>query len=164
MVRAHCFDAVFLCFDVQNGMSMRSIVSWWTHARARAFTKESPFQMGFDPLLHLVGLKKDLRLNIPAGMSASHFVNTSDAQAAAASIGAHRYIECSAKTHEAMDALFDDAGREATRRYIARSTRAARAAAAEAEEAAAQAQTQTQQARVEEGERSESPQKRQRFQ
>ena len=50
----------------------------WTHARTRAFTKESPFQMGFDPLLHLVGLKKDLRLNMPEGMNEAHFVDTTD--------------------------------------------------------------------------------------
>ena len=28
MVRPHCFDAVFLCFDVQDRLSMRNIVTW----------------------------------------------------------------------------------------------------------------------------------------
>ncbi|KAK4088549.1 hypothetical protein Purlil1_7100 [Purpureocillium lilacinum] len=187
MVRPHCFDAVFLCFDVQDRLSMRNIVTWWTHARTRAFTKESPFQMGFDPLLHLVGLKKDLRLNMPAGMNEAHFVDTTDVSsflhllslrsamalqkpswggggddedAAATSINAHRYIECSAKTHEAMDALFDDAGREATRRYVARATRAARGVAEEAARVQAQAQAQAQ-AQGEQREEGESSQKRQ---
>ncbi|KAL3959637.1 hypothetical protein ACCO45_004754 [Purpureocillium lilacinum] len=150
MVRPHCFDAVFLCFDVQDRLSMRNIMTW-----------ESPFQMGFDPLLHLVGLKKDLRLNMPAGMNEAHFVDTTDAQAAATSINAHRYIECSAKTHEAMDALFDDAGREATRRYVARATRAARGVAEEAARVQAQAQAQAQ-AQGEQREEGESSQKRQR--
>ncbi|KAJ6439418.1 hypothetical protein O9K51_07303 [Purpureocillium lavendulum] len=116
MARAHSFDAVFLCFDVQDRLSMRNIVAWWTHARTRAFTKDCPFQMGFDPLLHLVGLKKDLRTKVPAGRSEVCFVDPHDAQVAAASIGAHRYVECSSKTHEGLDALFDEAGGEATRR------------------------------------------------
>jgi len=33
MVRPHCFDAVFLCFDVQDRLSMRNIVTWVCCAR-----------------------------------------------------------------------------------------------------------------------------------
>jgi len=58
-----------------------------------------------------------------------------------------------------MDALFDDAGREATRRYVARATRAARGVAEEAARVRAHAQAQAQGEQREEG---ESSQKRQR--
>lgn len=67
------WDAVFLCFNVRDKASMLTILSWvsiepivgvirglikqWHHALKDDFTKTQ----GFQPLLHLVGMKKDLR-------------------------------------------------------------------------------------------------------
>ncbi|CAM1510565.1 Fc.00g009000.m01.CDS01 [Cosmosporella sp. VM-42] len=124
------WDAIFLCFDVTDKISMYTIVQWWQHAHNNGFATEQ----GFEPLLHLVGMKKDLRDQCfledhregsacsPSGLMAypTCCVCPSEASWHAKRIGAHRYLECSAASGEGMDVVFDEAGREATRRAIRR--------------------------------------------
>ncbi|KAJ3525892.1 hypothetical protein NM208_g11444 [Fusarium decemcellulare] len=89
------WDAVFLCFDISDKVSMYAIIQWWRHASNNGFAKYE----GFQPLLYLVGLKKDANWH-------------------ARRIGVHRYLECSAVTGEGMKEVFDDSGREAMRRAL----------------------------------------------
>ncbi|KAF4472022.1 GTPase Rho [Fusarium albosuccineum] len=89
------WDAVFLCFDISDKVSMYAIIQWWRHASNNGFAKYE----GFQPLLYLVGLKKDANWH-------------------ARRIGAHRYLECSAVTGEGMKEVFDDSAREAMRRAL----------------------------------------------
>ncbi|KAL6855493.1 hypothetical protein ACO1O0_006642 [Amphichorda felina] len=128
------WDAVFLCFDVTNKVSMYTILSW-----------------AFVPLVYLVGMKKDLRaadfmeeqqqqleeeegrLGRPrttASLAAYPTCSVGPSEAAwqAKRIGAHRYLECSALTGEGTSAVIDDVGREATRRAVERERETAVAA------------------------------------
>ncbi|KAM0548132.1 hypothetical protein ACHAPJ_010053 [Fusarium lateritium] len=122
------WDAVFLCFDISDKISMYTIIQWWHHASTLGFTKSD----NFEPLLYLVGLKKDLRdqcfledhrtgsAHSPSGFLAypTCCVCSSEASWQAKRIGAHEYIECSAATGEGMKEVIDDSGREAMRRAV----------------------------------------------
>ncbi|KAF4505905.1 hypothetical protein G6O67_007806 [Ophiocordyceps sinensis] len=105
------WDAVFLCFDLGNKISLLTIVQWI---------------QGFDPLVHILGMKRDLRrdcfrgLNCPGPLCHSCCVSASDAIANARSIRADNYVEVSAKTGENIDELLAGASIEATRRVLAR--------------------------------------------
>ncbi|KAF7563336.1 hypothetical protein G7046_g805 [Stylonectria norvegica] len=124
------WDAIFLCFDITDQVSMYTTVQWWHHAFNNGFADEQSFQ----PLLHLVGMKKDLRdqcfledhregsAHSPSNLLAYQTccVCPSEATWHAKRIGAHRYIECSAATGDGMDSLFKQAEWEATRRAVAR--------------------------------------------
>ncbi|POR35261.1 UDP-N-acetylglucosamine transferase subunit alg14 [Tolypocladium paradoxum] len=118
------WHGIFLCFDVHTKLSLRAIIQWWPdsagqwrHAKSRGFA--SVYQ-GFDPLIYVVGLKRDLRLNIPPGYTERDLVDRDEAKAEATSINAEHYHECSAKTSDGMDALFNDAADEAARRVLQR--------------------------------------------
>ncbi|PNY29099.1 UDP-N-acetylglucosamine transferase subunit alg14 [Tolypocladium capitatum] len=111
------WHGIFLCFDVHTKISLRAIIQWWRHAKSRGFA--SAYQ-NFDPLIYVVGLKRDLRLNIPSGHTERDLVGRDEAKAEATSINAERYHECSAKTSDGMNALFDDAADEAARRVMRR--------------------------------------------
>ncbi|KAF4344858.1 FAD dependent oxidoreductase [Fusarium beomiforme] len=120
------WDAVFLCFDISDKISMYTIIQWWHHASNHGFTKSATFE----PLLYLVGLKKDLRdqcflenHRTSSAFSSSELmayptccICSSEANWQATRIGAHRYIECSAATGEGMKEVIDDSAREALRR------------------------------------------------
>ncbi|RTE79810.1 hypothetical protein BHE90_005677 [Fusarium euwallaceae] len=122
------WDAVFLCFNISDKVSMYTIMQWWHHASHDAFAKTETFQ----PLLYLVGLKKDLRDQCfledhrtgsalsPSGLMAypTCCVCSSEANWQAKRIGAHRYIECSAATGQGMREVFEDSTREAARRAL----------------------------------------------
>ncbi|KAF5024249.1 hypothetical protein F66182_3681 [Fusarium sp. NRRL 66182] len=100
----------------------------WHHACDEGFTKSG----SFEPLLYLVGLKKDLRdqcfledhrtgsAHTPSGLLAYSTCCICPAEATwhAQRIGAHQYIECSAATGEGVREVIDDSGRKATRRAI----------------------------------------------
>ncbi|KAF5973083.1 GTPase Rho [Fusarium coicis] len=121
-------DAVFLCFDISDKISMYTIIQWWHHASSQGFTRSASFA----PLLYLVGLKKDLRdqcfledHQTGSAFSSSGLlayptccICSSEATWQATRIGAHKYIECSAATGEAMKEVIDDSGREAMRRLV----------------------------------------------
>ncbi|EWZ89191.1 hypothetical protein FOWG_08924 [Fusarium oxysporum f. sp. lycopersici MN25] len=122
------WDAVFLCFDISDKISMYTIIQWWHHASNQGFTKSA----SFEPLLYLVGLKKDLRDQcfLEDHQTGSAFsssvllayptccICSSEANWQATRIGAHKYIECSAATGEGMKEVIDDSGREAMRRLV----------------------------------------------
>ncbi|KAF5612232.1 GTPase Rho [Fusarium tjaetaba] len=122
------WDAVFLCFDISDKISMYTIIQWWHHASSQGFTKSASFA----PLLYLVGLKKDLRdqcfledHQTGSAFSSSGLlayptccICSSEATWQATRIGAHKYIECSAATGEGMKEVIDDSGREAMRRLV----------------------------------------------
>ncbi|KAG7420881.1 GTP-binding protein RHO1 [Fusarium oxysporum f. sp. rapae] len=122
------WDAVFLCFDISDKISMYTIIQWWHHASNQGFTKSA----NFEPLLYLVGLKKDLRdqcfledHQTGSAFSSSGLlayptccICSSEANWQATRIGAHKYIECSAVTGEGMKEVIDDSGREAIRRLV----------------------------------------------
>ncbi|TXC03280.1 hypothetical protein FocTR4_00002019 [Fusarium oxysporum f. sp. cubense] len=122
------WDAVFLCFDISDKISMYTIIQWWHHASNQGFTKSA----SFEPLLYLVGLKKDLRdqcfledHQTGSAFSSSGLlayptccICSSEANWQATRIGAHKYIECSAATGEGMKEVIDDSGREAMRRLV----------------------------------------------
>ncbi|EWG50569.1 hypothetical protein FVEG_09747 [Fusarium verticillioides 7600] len=122
------WDAVFLCFDISDKISMYTIIQWWHHASSQGFTKSASFA----PLLYLIGLKKDLRdqcfledHQTGSAFSSSGLlayptccICSSEATWQATRIGAHKYIECSAATGEGMKEVIDDSGREAMRRLV----------------------------------------------
>ncbi|KAM0224461.1 hypothetical protein ACHAQD_002032 [Fusarium lateritium] len=123
------WDAVFLCFDISDKISMYTIIQWqWHHASNQGFAKSQTFE----PFLYLVGLKKDLRdqcfledhqsssSNSSSGLLAypTCCVCPSEAMWQAQRIGAHRYVECSAATGEGMKEVVDDSAREAMRRVV----------------------------------------------
>ncbi|VUC31268.1 unnamed protein product [Clonostachys rosea] len=128
------WDAIFLCFDTMDKISMFSIISWWHHAVVDGFLESQRFV----PMLYLVGMKKDLReqrflereerrARAPASYSPFPLscVCPSDAAWHAGQIGAEGYLECSALTGDGMDRVIEDVGIEATRRTIMRINEAA---------------------------------------
>ncbi|RGP69032.1 GTP-binding rho1 [Fusarium sporotrichioides] len=123
------WDAIFLCFDISDKMSMYTIIQWWHHASNHGFAKTATFE----PLLYLVGLKKDIRdqcfledhrTGSAADSSAdlmaypTYCVCPSEASWQAMRIGARKYIECSAATGEGMKDVIDGTGRDAMRKII----------------------------------------------
>ncbi|KAK5997709.1 Transforming RhoA-like protein [Cladobotryum mycophilum] len=122
------WDAIFLCFDIKDKVSMHTILQWWRRAVDEGFNKDRKFE----PLLHLVGMKRDVRDmcrvedHMPhhdaqsLAMFPTCCVSPTDATWQAKRIGAHRYLECSAYTGEGIEVLLEEAGQEAMRRAITR--------------------------------------------
>ncbi|QPC76152.1 hypothetical protein HYE68_006904 [Fusarium pseudograminearum] len=123
------WDAIFLCFDISDKMSMYTIVQWWNNASNHGFAKSATFE----PLLYLVGLKKDIRdqcfledhrIDSAANLSSDLIVyptccvSPSEASWQAMRIGAQKYIECSAATGEGMKDVIDGTGRDAMRKIV----------------------------------------------
>ncbi|EHK16118.1 uncharacterized protein TRIVIDRAFT_164189 [Trichoderma virens Gv29-8] len=123
------WDAIFLCFDIKEKTTLHTILQWWQNALQGGFLS----QQQNPTLLHLIGMKKDLRAKcldedhpIPGPFEPQAFVPfptccvaPSDAVWHARRIGADRYLECSAMTGEGVDVMLEEAGAEATRRAIA---------------------------------------------
>ncbi|KAL7926390.1 hypothetical protein ACQKWADRAFT_309228 [Trichoderma austrokoningii] len=122
------WDAIFLCFDIQQKPTMHTILQWWHEAVQGGFLAQQHTEV----LLHLVGLKKDVRdkctdprHRVACPFDSDDFVPfpsccviPSDAAWHARRIRAHRYLECSAMTGEGVDAMLEDAAQESTRRAI----------------------------------------------
>ncbi|KAF4984526.1 hypothetical protein FZEAL_302 [Fusarium zealandicum] len=122
------WDAVFLCFDISDKVSMYTIMQWWHHAFDNGFTHSDTSS----PLLYLVGLKKDLRdqcfledhragaAHAPSGLFAysTCCICSSEASWHAERLGAHRYLECSAATGQGMEEVLEDSAREALGRVV----------------------------------------------
>ncbi|KAH8125713.1 P-loop containing nucleoside triphosphate hydrolase protein [Trichoderma asperelloides] len=122
------WDAIFLCFDIQQKPTMHTILQWWLEAVQGGFLAKQQTEV----LLHLVGLKKDARdkctdprHRVPCPFDSDDFVPyptccviPSDAAWHARRIRAHRYLECSAMTGEGVDGMLEDAARESTKRAI----------------------------------------------
>ncbi|KAL6864524.1 rho type ras-like GTPase [Trichoderma novae-zelandiae] len=122
------WDCIFLCFDVKEKASLQTLVQWWVGAANRGFLNQQQNEV----LVHLVGMKKDVReqctdethrvrgpfdppdtVPFPTCCVMPH-----EAAYHAQQIGCHRYLECSAATGEGLDLLLEEAGQEATRRAI----------------------------------------------
>ncbi|KAL4727203.1 hypothetical protein ACLX1H_006104 [Fusarium chlamydosporum] len=100
----------------------------WHHASNNGFAKSADFE----PLLYLVGLKKDLRdqcfledHRTDSTHSSSELmayptccVCPSEASWQAMRIGAQRYVECSAATGEGLKDVIDKSGRDAMRKIL----------------------------------------------
>ncbi|KAL6901212.1 hypothetical protein GGI43DRAFT_383551 [Trichoderma evansii] len=128
MYNSQPWDAIFLCFDIQQKPTMHTILQWWHEAVQGGFLAKQHTEV----LLHLVGLKKDARdrckdprHRVPCPFDSDDFVPyptccviPSDAAWHARRIRAHRYLECSAMTGEGVDAMLEDAARESTKRAI----------------------------------------------
>ncbi|KAL6920493.1 hypothetical protein FSHL1_004472 [Fusarium sambucinum] len=123
------WDAIFLCFDISDKMSMYTIIQWWHHASNHGFAKTPTFE----PLLYLVGLKKDIRdqcfledhrtgsaMDLSSELMAypTCCVCSTEASWQAMRIGAKKYIECSAATGEGMKDVIDGPGRDAMRKIV----------------------------------------------
>ncbi|KAJ4015601.1 hypothetical protein NW752_006522 [Fusarium irregulare] len=122
------WDAIFLCFDVSEKLSLYTIIQWWHHASNGGFAKSA----NFEPLLYLVGLKKDLRdqcflddHHSGSEDSSSELmayptccVCPTEASWQAMRIGAKRYVECSAATGEGMKDVIDESARDAMRKIV----------------------------------------------
>ncbi|QPG97600.1 hypothetical protein C2857_006595 [Epichloe festucae Fl1] len=118
------WDAVFLCFDVKERMGLLKVLSWWQHAVDTDFCANS------EPLIYLLGLKKDLRMEcsfedhrlaMGTGLTLglpSCCVNPRDADWHARRIGAERFTECSALTGDGVETLLEEAGGVAVRRNL----------------------------------------------
>ncbi|KAF4589865.1 hypothetical protein GQ602_003754 [Ophiocordyceps camponoti-floridani] len=103
---------------------MITIVQWWLRARDKGFSTATQL---FNPMVHLVGNKSDIRqscsggtANCPGGLFHSCCVTVAEATATARSIQADRYVECSALTGHGMETVLDESVAEATRRAISR--------------------------------------------
>ncbi|TFA98642.1 hypothetical protein CCMA1212_009456 [Trichoderma ghanense] len=121
------WDCIFLCFDIKEKQSLRTVVQWWAGAVNRGFLNQQENEV----LVQLVGLKKDVREQCT---DATHRVRLIDHPNAALfptccvlptegmflyrQLRCWRYVECSAATGEGMDVLLEQAGQEATRRAI----------------------------------------------
>lgn len=96
-------DVVVLCFSVDNPTSFENIEDKWaaevTHFCGAAIPKI------------LVAMKADLRVAHGEETAAAGLVSQEQGQALARKIGAHRYIECSAKYNENVELVFTEAVR-----------------------------------------------------
>lgn len=88
-------DVVLLCFAIDQTESLINIEERWN-------PEVEHFCQGVPKIL--VGLKADLRLTDHPGDRV--LISPEVAQEVALRIGAHRYIECSAKTGDNVDAVF----------------------------------------------------------
>ncbi|KAI5456540.1 P-loop containing nucleoside triphosphate hydrolase protein, partial [Mariannaea sp. PMI_226] len=121
------WDAIFLCFDISDKVSMYTIVQWWHHASSHGFGRSG----SFEPMLYLLGMKKDMRDQCFLGdhrEGAAYTSNllafptccvcASEASWHAERIGAYDYIECSAASGEGMEEVFDDIAQKAMKRAL----------------------------------------------
>ncbi|KAH7133121.1 P-loop containing nucleoside triphosphate hydrolase protein [Dactylonectria estremocensis] len=116
------FDAIFLCFDISDKVSLYTIEQWWQHTSSNGFSPQG----GFDPPVFLLGLKKDLRdqcfledhrnernRNVPAvSANPSCCVCAGEAMFHADRLGDVKYLECSAATGEGMEEVLNEADRK----------------------------------------------------
>ncbi|ETS80326.1 hypothetical protein PFICI_07855 [Pestalotiopsis fici W106-1] len=97
------WDGIFLCFSVNNDRKFNNAQTRWIN--------EIHMHCPGIPIF-LVGLKIDTRLGngrwAPLFGPIDTRVSISEGEAAAASIGAVRYLECSAKTNEGVNQVFDE--------------------------------------------------------
>ncbi|KAI1774214.1 P-loop containing nucleoside triphosphate hydrolase protein [Hypoxylon cercidicola] len=97
------WDAVFLCFSLDSLSRFRNAQTKWVD-EIRKHCRGAP--------IILVGLKKDTRIG--SGMWAPLYPNltaricATDGAEAAGMIRATKYIECSAKTRENIDSVFEE--------------------------------------------------------
>ncbi|KAI1812665.1 P-loop containing nucleoside triphosphate hydrolase protein [Poronia punctata] len=97
------WDAVFLCFSVGDPKSLESARSEWI-TRIRRYTRGAP--------IILVGTKTDQRVGpslwAPLYPSLAARVTATEGSMTAISLGATRYVECSAMTGQGSDGVFEE--------------------------------------------------------
>ncbi|KAK2165984.1 hypothetical protein NP493_1344g00004 [Ridgeia piscesae] len=107
-------DVLLLCFAVDNPDSFENVADKWAGELA-AFCPKTP--------VVLVGTKTDLRGDRGAvkNLQARYLepVSKLDGAHLAARIRAHAYVECSAKTGEGVDGVFEVAAKAALRHKMA---------------------------------------------
>ena len=101
-------DVVLICFSIDNPDSLENVVEKWL-PEIKHFCPSTPFI--------LVGNKCDLR-NDPTTISnlanrKMKPVSHAAASQLATKIGAHAYLECSAKTRDGVEFIFETAARAA---------------------------------------------------
>ena len=100
-------DVIVICFSIDNRDSFANVSLKWI-PEVRHFCPRTP--------IILVGTKTDLRYSPGAAYSSStdkRSVVTSEGQELSRSIKAHRYVECSAKTRDGVDEVFQTAAKAA---------------------------------------------------
>jgi len=110
-------DVLLVCFSVANADSLTNVVDKW-------LPEVSHFCPGVPVVL--VGTKKDLRTEPDAAAasrcaSAETPVSTEQGQRVAALSRVHAYVECSARTREGVEKVFETAALAALRGHRPRS-------------------------------------------
>lgn len=95
-------DLFFLCFSIVDKKTLDEIKKYWI-IELNNYCPKKPYL--------LVGLKKDLRYYPDESIDLNEIVSYSEGQEFAKKINAVEYIECSAKTGENCEILFEYAGK-----------------------------------------------------
>lgn len=90
-------DVFILCFSLIEKSSLNNTKGKWL-PELRRYARKAP--------IILVGTKKDLR---KSSKNKESCVSTNEGQSVAESIGARKYVECSAKTQEHLHEVFNEA-------------------------------------------------------
>lgn len=97
-------DIVLITFSIVNPQSLRNVIDKW-HPEISHFISGAPYL--------LVGLKRDLRIDLPTLTELDQLgqapVTEKEGAAVARQINALKYMECSARTREGVDAVFQTA-------------------------------------------------------
>jgi len=110
-------DVLLICFSIANPDSLGNVVDKWV-PEVSHFCPRIPFI--------LVGTKKDLRSDptVVEELSLSNRkpVTTEQGQEIATLVNAHAYLECSARTHEGVQQVFETAALAAFHKHKSRRT------------------------------------------
>ncbi|KAI0244861.1 GTP-binding protein Rho1 [Massospora cicadina] len=97
-------DITLITFSIANPQSLRNVVDKW-HPEISHFVSGAPYL--------LVGLKRDLRIDLPTLYELDQLgqapVTEQEGISTARQINALKYMECSARTKEGVDAVFQTA-------------------------------------------------------
>ncbi|KXN71951.1 small GTPase-binding protein [Conidiobolus coronatus NRRL 28638] len=108
-------DVVIIGFSIAAPLSLLNVSEKW-FPEIHHFCEDSPFL--------LVGLKKDLRFDVDTLRELDKLnmvpVSPEEGHTVAKSIGAHKYLECSAKTRDGLDGVFQQATKLTLRSPISR--------------------------------------------
>ena len=94
-------DVVIICFDLVNQASYENVLSVWIPELRGGIRQTTP--------IILVGTKSELRSEV--GRKNKSFTYKQGAQLAE-EIGAAKYLECSARNNEGLEAVFYEAAKE----------------------------------------------------